>query len=122
MRDAPPGLTYLGVKVRLGDPDGMTEHIWLYDVTLAEGAIAGKLVDSAELLPGFHAGDVVQVEPRQISDWMTVENGRACGGFTSRIMVAEMNPEERAAYFQEMGIPRLPPGDEVCDDGSPIPG
>jgi uncharacterized protein YegJ (DUF2314 family) len=118
LQHAPPGLAYLGVKVRLGDPDEAGEHIWLYDVTYSDGKIEGKLVDDAEMFPDFRASDVVRVEPREISDWMTVENGRACGGFTSRIMVAEMNAEERAAYFAEMGIPRLPPGDAVCDDGA----
>lgn len=118
LEHAPRGLTYLGVKVRLGDADGAGEHIWLYDVTYTNGKIAGKLVDDALMFPSLHAGDVVPVEPREISDWMTVANGRACGGFTSRIMVAEMNAEERAAYLAEMGIPRLPPGNSVCDDGA----
>jgi uncharacterized protein YegJ (DUF2314 family) len=115
LEHAPPGLTYLGVKVRLGGHGDVREHIWLYDVTHTVGTITGKLVNDAQMFPEFRAGDVVRVEPREISDWMTVENGRACGGFTSRIMVAEMNAEERAAYFKEMRIPRLPPGSTVCD-------
>jgi uncharacterized protein YegJ (DUF2314 family) len=118
LEHAPPGLTYLGVKVRLGDPEGAGEHIWLYDVTYTGGTIGGKLMDDAQMFPELHAGDTVRVAPREISDWMTVENGRACGGFTSRIMAAEMNAEERAAYFKEMGIMRLPPGNAICDDGS----
>lgn len=117
LEHAPPGLTYLGVKARLDGPEGVREHIWLYDVTYADGMIAGKLIDDAQMFPEFHAGNVVRVEPREISDWMTVENGRACGGFTSRIMVAEMNAEEQAAYFKEMGIPRLPSGSAICDHG-----
>ncbi|HEX6372538.1 MAG TPA: DUF2314 domain-containing protein [Longimicrobium sp.] len=118
LTNAPPGLTYLGVKVRLGDPRGEGEYIWLYDVTYTDGKIAGKLVDDAQMFSGFHAGDVVRVEPREISDWMTVENGRACGGFTSRIVVAEVPAKVRAAYMAQMGIPRLPPGNAICDDGS----
>jgi uncharacterized protein YegJ (DUF2314 family) len=118
LEHTPRGLSYIGVKVRLGDPEGAGEHIWLYDVTYTDGTIAGKLMDDAQMLPGFHAGDVVRVEPGQISDWMTVENGRACGGFTNRVMLAEMNAKERAAYLTEMGIPRLPPGNTICDDPS----
>lgn len=118
LEHAPPGLTYLGVKVRLGGPGDVGEHIWLYDVTYTDGTIAGKLIADAQMFPKFRAGDMVRVEPGEISDWMTVENGRACGGFTSRIMVAEMNAEERAAYFKEMGILRLPPGSTICDHGS----
>jgi uncharacterized protein YegJ (DUF2314 family) len=118
LEHAPPGLTYLGVKVRLGGPGDVREHIWLYDVTYTGGMITGKLIGDAQMFPKFRAGDMVRVEPREISDWMTVEDGRACGGFTSRIMVAEMNVGERAAYFKEMGIPRLPPGGAICDHGA----
>lgn len=117
----PRGLTYAGVKVRLGDPEGAGEHIWLYEVTYDDGMIAGKLSDDAQMIPGFHADEVVRVAPREISDWMTVEDGRACGGFTNRIVIGEVNAEQRAAYFAEMGIPRLPPGNAVCDDGSAEP-
>lgn len=118
LEQARPGLTYAGVKVPLGDPDRGLEHIWLYDVTYADGKIAGRLVDDGQRYPELRAGDVVHVAPREISDWMTVEDGRACGGFTSRIVVSEMSDAGRAAYMAEMGIRRLPPGDAVCDDGS----
>src|SRR3954451_11562574 len=38
------GQSYLSVKVRLGgDQEG--EHIWLYDVRLEDGRIAGRLMD-----------------------------------------------------------------------------
>lgn len=115
---APHGLSYLGVKVRLGKRGEAGEHIWLFDVTYTDGKIAGKLASDARMFPAFNAGDVVRVEPREISDWMTVENGRACGGFTSRILMAQLTGEQRAAYMKEMGITRLPAGGTVCDDGS----
>ncbi|HEX8675124.1 MAG TPA: DUF2314 domain-containing protein [Longimicrobium sp.] len=118
LKQTPPRLSYLGVKVRLGGPGDAGEHIWLYDVTYADGKIVGKLAADARMFPSFDAGHVVQVEPREISDWMTVENGRACGGFTSRILVAELTVEQRAGYMKEMGIARLPSGGIVCDDGS----
>ncbi|HEX8831026.1 MAG TPA: DUF2314 domain-containing protein [Longimicrobium sp.] len=117
LNHTPPGLSYLGVKAGLHGPGGVREHIWLSNVSYADGKIAGKLTEDARMFPGFNAGDVVRVEPGEISDWMTVENGRACGGFTSRIVLAEVTSEVRAAYMAEMGIPRLPPGDAVCDDG-----
>ncbi|HEX8212455.1 MAG TPA: DUF2314 domain-containing protein [Longimicrobium sp.] len=118
LRHAPPGLSYLGVKVRLGEPGQAGEHIWLYDVTYTDGKFVGKLAADARMFPAFQAGHVVHVEPREITDWMTVENGRACGGFTSRIVVAELTGEQRAAYMKEVGVTRLPLGGTVCDDGS----
>jgi uncharacterized protein YegJ (DUF2314 family) len=111
------GQSYLGVKVRLGDKSA-GEHIWLYEVRYQAGRIVGRLVDDAELFPKFRRDDEVRVAPGEISDWMTVENGLACGGFTSRIMALSMTPEQRAAWMREMGIARLPPGDTVCDQGT----
>src|SRR5688572_18837214 len=40
LTNAPPGLTYMGVKVRLGESGEEGEHIWLYDVTYTDGKIA----------------------------------------------------------------------------------
>jgi uncharacterized protein YegJ (DUF2314 family) len=110
------GLSYIGVKARLADAK-RGEHIWLYDLRLEDGRIVGRLVDDAENFPDWKHGDELRVEPAEISDWMTVENGRVCGGFTSRIMVAQMNAEQRAAWLREMEIARMPTGDAVCDEG-----
>ena len=114
LRQPPPGLSYLGVKVRLGNGD-VGEHIWLYGVRLDGEQIVGRLMDDAERFPRYRRGNEVRVRPTEISDWMTVENGRACGGFTVRAMMPQMSAEERGDYLREMEIPRLPPGDQVCD-------
>lgn len=118
LRNPPPGMNYLGVKVRVGDGD-RREHIWLYDVREEGGAIVGRLTEDAVYYKQIRQGDTVRVSPGEISDWMTVENGHACGGFTARVMQPEMSAEERAAYLREMEIPRLPPGDLVCDTAAP---
>ena len=111
----PAGQSYVGVKVRLGN-EQEGEHIWLYDMRLEDGKIAGRLVDDAEYFPDQKHGDVVRVAPAEISDWMTVEDGRACGGFTSRVVVAQMDSTARAGWMREMEIARLPSGDAVCDE------
>ena len=117
LRNPPAGQSYLGVKVRLGG-ESAGEHIWLYEVRYQGGRIVGRLVDDAELFPKFKRDDEVRVAPGEITDWMTVENGLACGGFTSRIMARSMTPDQRAAWMEEMGIARLPQGDTVCDEGA----
>jgi uncharacterized protein YegJ (DUF2314 family) len=115
LQHPPAGQSYVGVKVRLGgDQEG--EHIWLYEVRLEDGRIAGRLVDDAEYFPDRKRGEVVRVAPAEISDWMTVEDGRACGGFTSRVVVGQMDSTARAAWLREMEIERLPAGDAVCDE------
>jgi uncharacterized protein YegJ (DUF2314 family) len=117
LQNPPAGQSYLGVKVRVGDRS-TGEHIWLYEVRYQAGRIVGRLVDDAELFPKFKQDDEVRVAPGEITDWMTVENGLACGGFTSRVMARSMTAEQRAAWMREMGIARLPPGDTICDQGT----
>jgi uncharacterized protein YegJ (DUF2314 family) len=114
LRRPPPALSYLGVKVQLGDEDA-GEHIWLYEVRLEGDRITGRLLEDAEYYPRYHRGDVIRVLPQEITDWMTVENGHVCGGFTARVLVPRLRPDERKAYFQSMELRRLPPGDRVCD-------
>jgi uncharacterized protein YegJ (DUF2314 family) len=114
LRRPPPAQSYLGVKVQLGDEDS-GEHIWLYDVRLEGDRIVGRLLEDAEYYPRYHRGDVIRVLPAEISDWMTVEGGRVCGGFTARVLIPRLTPGERKQYLQSMEIRRLPPGDRVCD-------
>lgn len=116
LQNPPPGQSYLGVKVRLGGQD-RGEHIWLYDVRWENGQIVGKLVDDAVYYPRWRRDAVFRVAPERISDWMTVQNGRVCGGFTSRLMVARLSAEQRARWLRSMQVERFPAGDAVCDEG-----
>ena len=116
LQHPPSGQSYVGVKVRLGEEGEEGEHIWLSDVRLQDGRIVGRLVDDAVYFPQWKRGAEVRVAPAEISDWMTVENGRACGGFTTRVVVRQMEPDARAAFLRDMGVERMPEGDAVCDD------
>jgi len=117
LRNPPQGQSYLGVKAELKGPEG-SEHIWLYDIRYEGDRIVGRLRDDAEHVAGFRQGDEVRVRPEEVSDWMTIENGQVCGGFTSRILVADLPPAERARWMQGMGVERMPEGDAVCVEGA----
>ena len=114
LRHPSPAQTYLGVKVQFAN-ERAGEHIWLYEVRLDGDHIVGRLLDDAEHFPQYHRGDVIRVLPSEISDWMTVENGRACGGFSMRVLVRRLSADQRKAYLRSMRVPRLPPGDRLCD-------
>ena len=117
LRNPPATQRYLGVKARVGGVDGH-EHIWLYGVHLEGDEIVGRLMEDAEYYPDVHRDDEIRVAPSQITDWMTIDGNRACGGFTVRVMLPMMSGAERADYFRSMQISRLPAGDRVCDDGN----
>jgi Uncharacterized protein conserved in bacteria (DUF2314). len=46
--------------------------------------------------PDLKAGQWVTGTPDAISDWMIVDGGIVCGGFTSRVARAHMSDAERA--------------------------
>jgi uncharacterized protein YegJ (DUF2314 family) len=120
LQNPPKGQEYLGVKVRLGDDPQRGEHIWLYDVRYDGGRIAGKLMDDADYFPQWKQGATVRVAPEEITDWMTVENGHVCGGFTSRVVVSTLPPEQQREWFTAMDIGGLPAGTAVCDEGGSL--
>ena len=114
LRHPRPAQSYLGVKVRLGN-ERVGEHVWLYDVHLEGERIVGRLVDDALHFPDYRRGHVMRVPLSEISDWMTVEEGRACGGFTARVLLPRWTATERKNYLRAMSLRRLPPGDRLCD-------
>lgn len=120
LQHPPKGQEYLGVKVRLGDDPKRGEHIWLYDVRYDGGKIVGRLMDDADYFPEWKQGATVRVAPEEVSDWMTVENGHVCGGFTSRVVVATLPPEGQREWFKAMEIDGLPAGNAVCDEGGSL--
>jgi uncharacterized protein YegJ (DUF2314 family) len=115
LRHPREGKSYL-VKVRLGGQE-QGEHVWADGVRYENGWVVGRLTEDAVDFPSWSRGDEVRVRPGELSDWATVENGRVCGSFTTRVIAAQMTPEQRAAWFRGMEFDHFPPGDTVCDEG-----
>ncbi|HEY0635183.1 MAG TPA: DUF2314 domain-containing protein [Gammaproteobacteria bacterium] len=88
---------------RVGD-DPEAEHIWLTDVSFDGSRFTGRInnepVDTREV----KFGDIVEVAPEQLSDWMYIENGVLRGGFTIRVLVKQRTPEEQAQFFERAGF------------------
>lgn len=101
-------------RVRFAN-DSVGEHIWLSHVRFDGQYVTGRLSEDADVLPNLHQGDAVRVRPEELTDWMIVDDGWLCGGFTARLSYARMAPDERAAWLQAYRVRRLPAADEVCD-------
>lgn len=98
-----PGLDQSMFLVKAGLTEGgYTEHVWLSPVSLDGSAFSGPISDDVVRVHGWKKGDVVRVTPQAVSDWMYVDSGRLVGGYTIRVMRAQMSPEERAAFDAEM--------------------
>lgn len=87
----PPSVVFslkVGLPTRKGGTD--REHIWVSDIQVDGEGFRGVL-DNDPVDIDLAAGDVVQIAPAQIEDWMILDAERSppavCGGFTTRVLL-----------------------------------
>jgi len=103
-RPSPASQTFLSVKVRFGD-DRLGEHIWLDSLSFDGRRLHGQLQEDAVAVSGLHAGQWVSASPDSISDWLIIDRGIACGGFTMRVDRSRATVADRAAL--DSGLTQL---------------
>ena len=84
--------------------DGKGEHIWLANVHFVGNRFVGTVDNKPANIPGLKIGAKASVNPDEISDWSFVENGRLVGGYTIRVLYAELTPAERADFEKHVGF------------------
>jgi len=96
-----PDRTFAAVKVRFSPPDGSLQDIWVDEVTYADGSFRGLIGDD---IPSLHleAGEKITVQAEDILDWMIVEDGKLIGGYTIRLAVQRMSPEEKERFLETL--------------------
>jgi uncharacterized protein YegJ (DUF2314 family) len=77
---------------------GNVEHIWLSDVTFVGGRFQGKVDNEPVNIRGLKPGQVVSVNPDEISDWVYIKNGKLVGGYTIRAHYNELTPQEKQEF------------------------
>jgi uncharacterized protein YegJ (DUF2314 family) len=77
------------------------EHIWLSDVEFVGGRFKGKVDNESMKIHGLKMGQVVSVNPDEISDWAYVDNGKLVGGYTIRVHYNELSPAEKKEFQQQ---------------------
>jgi len=50
----------------------------------------------------LEAGEKIRVDEEDIVDWMIVEDGKLVGGYTIRLAVERMSPEERERFLETL--------------------
>jgi uncharacterized protein YegJ (DUF2314 family) len=70
----------------------------LSDVKLVGGRFQGKVDNVPEKINGLKLGQVVSVNPDEISDWVYINNGKLVGGYTIRAHYNELTPEQKKAF------------------------
>ena len=92
-----PGETDFEVKkpfVQKGD----VEHIWLSEVTFVGGHFQGKVDNEPVKIRGLKLGQVLSVNPDEISDWVYIKNGKLVGGYTIRAHYNELTSEQKQEF------------------------
>lgn len=99
----------LSLKVGLDTPEGGREHIWIDTLRYEGGTLVGNLANVPDRLPGMSVGSRVEIEQERISDWMILSPRGIYGGYTMRVMIERMPPEEAVAYQRLLAPTLLPP-------------
>jgi uncharacterized protein YegJ (DUF2314 family) len=77
------------------------EHIWLSDIEFVGGRFKGKVDNAPVKIHGLKIGQVVSVNPDEISDWAYVDNGKLVGGYTIRVHYNELTPAQKKEFQRE---------------------
>lgn len=93
--------TFVAVKVRFHPPGDAAQEIWVDDVTYSDGVFRGSVGDDIPALK-LEAGETITIKQADIVDWMIVEDGKLIGGYTIRLAVERMSPEERERFLETL--------------------
>jgi uncharacterized protein YegJ (DUF2314 family) len=77
------------------------EHIWLSDVRFVGNRFQGRVDNQPRKIQGVKLGQLVSVNPNEISDWLYVDNGKLVGGYTVRVHYNELSSEQKQEFDRE---------------------
>lgn len=88
-------LTLFAISARfVSHEKRIEENIWITDLRY-RGSFFEGAVETARSEMGFALGEPVKIALSNVVDWMYVQNGRAIGCFTGRVMRSRMSEQER---------------------------
>lgn len=80
------------------------EHIWLSNIEFKDGKYSGVLDNEPEYITEYKIGDKVNVDSKNISDWMYIDNGKLYGGYTIKVLRNRMSEDEKKQFDAESGM------------------
>jgi uncharacterized protein YegJ (DUF2314 family) len=80
---------------------GGVEHIWLSNIEFHGGHFHGRVDNQPNHLPDVKMGDRVSVKVNEITDWSYVDKDTLVGGYTIRILVRDLTPEQKKIFESE---------------------
>ena len=96
--------TFFGLKKKF-EENGNVEHIWIGNIQKIEsGKYIGVIDNLPEKIKSVKLGDTVQIEKKEISDWMYIKKTELHGGYTIRLLRERMTEDERKKFDAESGM------------------
>lgn len=95
--------TFFGLKKKFKENDDV-EHIWIGNIKLENGKYIGIIDNEPEKIKGIKLGDTVEIDKKDISDWMYIKNSELHGGYTIRLLRDRMSESERKIFDSESGM------------------
>lgn len=89
----PPGTDTFKLKVMIKDGN-VTEHFWVIPFQRTETGFAGILANEPQRVHNVVAGQYIEFNRDDISDWGYTRNGHQIGSFTVCVMFKSMSKEE----------------------------
>jgi uncharacterized protein YegJ (DUF2314 family) len=77
------------------------EHIWLSDVQFTGSRFQGRVDNAPRRIHGLKVGQLVSVNPNEISDWVYLDNGKLVGGYTIRAHYNELTPDQKKEFDRQ---------------------
>lgn len=97
-----PGERMFTLKVSVPIAGNNTEHIWVNNIErLKNGHLSGQIDNVPRDLKAKKAGDRIEFETKDVSDWTFVRNGKIVGNETLRPLLARM-PKEQADRYRAL--------------------
>lgn len=99
-----PAQQYFSVKVLIDDGSNR-EHIWLTTPSFDdEGNLYGEVGNKPVYVSAVSINQRIGIDPRFITDWMIIENGRLIGGYTIRAIREGLPDHELADFDRQVGL------------------
>jgi uncharacterized protein YegJ (DUF2314 family) len=98
-----PSYKFLSIKVRFAS-NGTIEDMWTEPIDFSGDKYTVRMVEGVTIELGAHPDHLVEVDPKDVLDWMILEkDGSVFGGYTLRIEYQRMTPEQKKRYDEVTG-------------------
>jgi uncharacterized protein YegJ (DUF2314 family) len=92
------------LKVRFNTTNGGGEHMWVNSIELANNKYSGIVGNEPEETKEVKLGDSIQIDSKNITDWMYIEQGKLKGGYTIRVMYNSLSDVEKKKFESDFGF------------------